>query len=80
MTTLADISEYISELSVAELIELLGMTDELITAKKESGLVELRQRYDELAAAYGLTPEVVINGAAKKAKRKPRQPKQQEVS
>lgn len=37
-----------------------------------NALVELRQRYDELAADYGLTPEGVINGSRKKSRRRPR--------
>lgn len=67
MSTLPDIAE----LTVAELIELRANADELITAKKETGLAELRARFEEQAASFGLTAAVVINGAPKKV-RKPR--------
>lgn len=64
----------ISHLTVAELIELRANADELITTKKETGVTELRARFEEQAASFGLTAAVVINGASKKA-RKPRAPK-----
>lgn len=67
MTNLPDISH----LTVAELIELTTKANEFIASKKETGLAELRARFEEQAASFGLTAAVVINGAPKKT-RKPR--------
>ena len=70
MTDLPDISH----LTVAELTELRANADELITAKKETGIAEMRARFEEEAASFGLTAAIVVNGAPKKV-RKPRAPK-----
>ena len=67
MTDLPDISQ----LTIAELVELRTEVDELIVSKKETGLAELRARFEEQAASFGVTAAIVINGAPKKA-RKPR--------
>jgi len=72
MTDLPDISQ----LTVAELIELNAKADELITPKKERGLAELRARFEEQAASFGVTAAMVVNGAPKKV-RKPRAPKEE---
>jgi hypothetical protein len=72
MTELPDISH----LTVAELIELRANADELITTKKETGIAQMRARFEEEAASFGLTAAIVVNGAPKKV-RKSRVPKEE---
>lgn len=68
MTPLPDISQ----LTVAQLMELRATADDLIASKKETALADLRARFEEQAASFGLTAAVVINGAPKKPKRRSR--------
>lgn len=61
----------IAHLNTEQLQTLRTAVDERINELRETGLAELRARFEEQAASFGLTAVVVINGG-KKSKRKPR--------
>lgn len=61
----------ISQLHFNELHALRNAIDERLNTLRETGLAELRARFEEQAASFGLTAAIVINGAPRKV-RKPR--------
>jgi len=74
-TTEDDIRTFITNLHTPEDLELLKVLAEERRARLAE-VADLRKRFEEQAATFGLTPEAVINGPVKKARRG-RRPKNQ---
>lgn len=70
--TEADLTEFITLRTAEELEQIKILSDERLAHLR--ALDELRARFDEQAAAHGLTADAVINGTVKK-KRRGRKPK-----